>query len=237
MEATMILPVLNTETLQKKANEYAMQGAIKSIEEYYCGYNSPFRKTIEEELKKTELGHGSIALPDVISLINDSLSKEIDVIANTAISKTFLPLVQRFLTRAQKETNFSDILKEFVEATDSKEFEDCSVTVKESSYGWLEVNISVDERTYDLTLHKDYHSEKEAVQKYNILSLPYNSDKHRQTMKISIDGASLELPFSGDILQDNFISFVARLIIANTKITMDCREFSEDMFPHDECHC
>ncbi len=222
MDAKMILPVLNTETLQKKANEYAMQGAIKSIEEYYCGYNSPFRKTIEEELKKTELGHGSIALPDVISLINDSLSKEIDVIANTAISKTFLPLVQRFLTRAQKETNFSDILKEFVEATDSKEFEDCSVTVKESSYGWLEVNISVDERTYDLTLHKDYHSEKEAVQKYNILSLPYNSDK---------------LPFSGDILQDNFISFVARLIIANTKITMDCREFSEDMFPHDECHC
>ena len=35
----------------------------------------------------------------------------------------------------------------------------------------------------------------------------------------------------------NFSSIVARLIIADTKITMDTREFSEDMFPQNECHC
>ena len=84
MKNEQILPVLNMDVLKEAANKWAMNGALKSIEEYYSGYNSPFRKTIEEELKKTEVGHG-IQLPDIIALINDSLSKEIDLLANTAI--------------------------------------------------------------------------------------------------------------------------------------------------------
>jgi hypothetical protein len=49
-----ILPVLNTEVLQEKATEFAMKGAIESIKEFYSGYNSPFRKQIEEQLNKTK---------------------------------------------------------------------------------------------------------------------------------------------------------------------------------------
>jgi hypothetical protein len=246
METTMILPVLDTKKLQDKANEYAMQGAIKTIEEYYSGYNSPFRKIIEEELKKTSIGRGNIELPDIIALINGSLSKEIDMVANTAISKTFVPMVQRFLTRENKEMKFSEILKDIIDEGDSKEYDDYTVeAVKNDRYGWFDVSLSVKDKEYKMTFHEDYESkkshelDKKNVIKYHILSLPDTSYdmRSKQTMKISVDGVSLEMPFTTDVLHDNVMSFIARLVVANTKITMDCYEFSEDMFPQDECHC
>jgi hypothetical protein len=58
-------------------------------------------------------------------------------------------------------------------------------------------------------------------------------------MKISLDGgATLELPFTPGILEDNFLSYIAKLIIANSRITFDVKDFNEDMFPeNEECHC
>ena len=142
-------------------------------------------------------------------------------------------MVQKFLTREAKELNFSDILKEFIEITDC-EYDDCSVEVAENkSYGWLDITLSSGEKEYKLTLHKDYEDKT----KYSIHSLPGDYSKGNSTMKLTVDGAELEMPFTRDVLQDNFVSFVARLIIANTKITMDCKEFHENMFPQDECHC
>ena len=234
----MILPVLDTEKLQQKANEYAMQGAIKTIEEYYSGYNSPFRKIIEEELKKTQLGHGSIELPNILALINDSLSKEIDAIANTAIAKSFVPMVSKFLTRENSEIKFSEILTELIEITDSKNTDDCQIEVKkDAGYDWLKVTFYHGDKEYEMTFHTDYNSREEQIKKYQILSLPYDHSNHKQTMKLSIDNSTLELPFTSDILKDGVVSYIARLIIANSKITMDRTDFDDDMFPQDDCHC
>lgn len=234
-----IIPELDMEKLQAKANEYAMQGATESIREFYSGYNSPYRKAIEENLIKQEIGT-NFDLPNIIAAINDSLSKEIDAIANAAISKTFIPLVHKFLTREKKEINFSDILKEFIEATDAKEIDDCSVELKHrTEYGWIEVILyGGKEKEYNLTLHSDHNSRKEEVKKYKILSLPYDHSTYKQTMRLSVEGGTLELPFTRDILHDDFVSYIARLIMSGSKITMDCTDFREDMFPEDnECHC
>ena len=58
-------------------------------------------------------------------------------------------------------------------------------------------------------------------------------------MKISLDGgATLELPFTKGILEDEFTSFIARLDIGNNNIVFDVDDFDEDMFPQDDhCHC
>ncbi len=90
-----------------------------------------------------------------------------------------------------------------------------------------------------------FHVRKEST---TLISLPYvlgdnqkYNGKHpvNQTMKISLDGgATLEMPFTRGILDDEFMSFCARLIIGNNNIIFDCEEFNEDMFPErDECHC
>lgn len=231
--------VLDLKTIQEKANEYALKGAIESIKEYYSGYNSPFRKAIDEELKNHATGP-LIKLPDIIAILNESLSKEVDEIANVAIAKTFVPMVKRFLTRENAEMTFSDFLRHFIEQTDSKSIEDVSVDVtKDERFGWLSIEIHSSENDYKLTLHQDSDSKKEGKPKYHILSLPENySVKMNKVpvMKMYIGDATLEIPFTRDILRDNFTAFIARLVLSDTKITMDRDDFSEDMFP-EHCHC
>lgn len=235
----VILPVLNMETLQEKATQYAMQGALESIKDYYTGWTSPFRKAIDEELKSKSIGTG-LDLPDIIGLINTSLSNEIDVIANSAVAETFVPLVKRFLTREKDEMMFSEVLKEVIRYSNEKEYENCSMEINErpSPYDWLELQINMGEVKYDITLHLDYNTKKEAIKKYCVLSLPRrNEEIKNRVMKITDNNVTLELPFIPDVLKNPIVSFFARMIIAKTKITMDCKDFDESMFPEDECHC
>jgi hypothetical protein len=98
-----IIPVIDFNVLQQKANEAAMNGAIKTIEEFYTKWDSPYRKMVQEALNKTTIGEGigGLELPDVVSLINNSLSKEIDHIANTALAKTWLPPCSRVLNEGR----------------------------------------------------------------------------------------------------------------------------------------
>jgi hypothetical protein len=234
MEKEQILPILNTEVLQQKATEFAMLGAIKSIEEFYSSYNSPFRKQIDQQLSEQKIGSG-IELPDIIALINESLTKEIDLIANTAVAKTFIPLVQKFLVREDKEIDFSEILIEFIKATEAEEFGDCEVFMEESKYGWLDVDLkyNTNEKVYQICLHPDRNNEEGKPKKYKILSLPrdYNSkEKYGGTMKLTINGGTLEMPFTKDVLHDDFTAYVARLVIGNCLITIDTEDFDEYMY-------
>jgi hypothetical protein len=51
-----------------------------------------------------------------------------------------------------------------------------------------------------------------------------------------VDDAKIELPFTRNVLQDNFVSYLASIVLCNSKITMDCDGFEDNMFP-ERCHC
>ena len=74
-----------------------------------------------------------------------------------------------------------------------------------------------------------------------IMSLPSDFKRKgiQETMKLSLnDGVTLEMPFTSDVLHDGFMSYLARLVMAESKITIDVKEFNEDLFPEREnCHC
>lgn len=233
-----ILPILDMSELETKTNEAAMKGALKCIEEYYSGYNSPFRKSIDEILHKQSFMH-PIYLPDVIAMINDSLSKEIDTIANEAVAKTFIPLVRQILSREKSEITFSEFLKEFTELFDIKNEDDCRLDMtRNRQYNWYDIQISANteqnEKTYRLTLHEDYDSRNKPdnEKRFTILSIPQDTDKHgvNKTMKLSLDGATLEMPFTSDILKDPFMSYCARLVMCKTKFRVDVDYFPESIF-------
>jgi hypothetical protein len=228
--------VIDQKVLQEKINEYALKGAIETVKEYYTGYNSPYRKAIDEQLKKQEIK--GIQLPDILAIVNDSLTAELEAIAHSAIAQTFIPQVKTFFTRAESEMLFSDFLKKFVEITEPELMDDVSVEVrKHERYDWLEIELTTEDNSYRLTLHEDWDNKKDPAgkKKYMFLSMPHHGSKTGM-VKIKVNDASIEVPFSQNALQDKVISFIASLVIARTKITIDTKEFSEDMFP-EKCHC
>lgn len=249
MENTKITPVLDLNYLQQKANEYAQKGAEEAIKDFYNSYNSPYKKAIEENLKNKGLDN-NFDIPDIIAVLNDKLSQQVDEIANTAISKTFVPLVKEFLTREESEINFSDILRKFIESTefkydddlDSDDYEVQKIDDQDKRFGttFFEYQITNGKVGYELRFYKNN-------EKTTIMTLPYKLDESgrysrgyesKHTMKISLDGgATLELPFTKGILEDSFISYIARLVIGNNNIIFDVDSFDDDMFPTDECHC
>jgi len=251
-----ITPVLDLEHIQQKANEYALKGAEKALEEFYTGYNSPYRKAIEENLKHKGCDT-NFDLPDIVALINDKLTQQIDEIANTAVAKTFIPYVKEFLSREDGEILFSDILKEFIKFTmyepDNEDFDidDYKVEIiKEKRYYTSQsltdtfpvYQISNNEKGYELRF---YVSDNKTTT--TLMSIPtyvengkvsYNSNEMKSVMKLSVEGgATLEMPFTRAVLHNNFLRYCARLVIGNCNITFDCQDFDEDMFPQSECHC
>jgi len=232
---TKILPELNLTVLQEKANEYAMKGAIKEIEEYYTGYNSPFRKQIKEDLeaKATSI---HLELPDILGLINQSLSEEIDRIANNCIAETFMPLATKALTRVDKEIKFSDILQELINSchSDFKDGYRPDVEIDEDrQWGWLNIKISfIDYLDKKLEYNFTLHLEKKEEKKYSLLALPTTKVPYdyNKKMKLANGEGTIEIPFTRDSLKDEFTSYLARIVICRSIIIMDCEDFDDDMF-------
>lgn len=225
--------------LQEAANAAALKGAIQVIEEYYTGYSSPFKEGIEASLKKSGTSY-NFELPDVVALINDTLSAEVDKIANLAIAQTYLPMVKQVLMRAEPKMLFSEFLKKIIDEFSLEYMEDVSIEVEEDDrHGWLSITLTVKDVEYKCTLHTFKFNYAAGEKKtYHFLSLPYSyhNSRHERSMKIEFEGGKIEMPFTPDILRNNLARIMAPLVLANTEITMDCNDFDEDMFP-DSCHC
>lgn len=232
--SNQLTPVLNIEQLQEKANEFAQEGFLKYMKEYYTGYSSPYQKALSEHFENANTNF-SFDLPDIVGVLNDMVSQEVDKIANAAIANTFLPKVRKMLTRVEGPVYFSAILRKSIEDGYNVSFNDCEVSVEEhQTYGWLSVNITVEDKSYEFTLHK---IDKSANGKtYNLLGLPNKYSTKNQSMRIEVDGAKIEMPFSANILHDGFTSYLASLILSDVEIIIDQEEFDYEMFDN-HCHC
>jgi len=239
MENTNIVPVLNLELLQQKANESAMKGALATIHDFYNSYNSPYKKAIEENLNGKSLSDFPMGLPDIIGVLNDKIIAEFDDIANTAIAQTLIPYAKELLTRTESVIKFSDILRKFIECNydaEDNDTDDFICEVSKSNHDWLNVELTDSENTFHLTLHtKNTSIENPSFQ---VLSLPRDESKnYNRNMKIKVGDVSIEVPITTGLLKDKFTAFVASMLISRTEIIMDTRDFDEDMFPRDHCHC
>lgn len=246
----ILVPVLDQNKIQEKANEAAMAGALKEVEDFYNSYNSPYRDAIKVSLRNKAVD-SNFDIPNIVAVLNQKISQEIDMIANTAVSKTFIPLVKEFLTREDAKIKFSQILKKFIESVnfdhDEENIEDYTVEKIESHSASSLNNMFP---VYQITNGKNGFELHFVIkeEKATLMCLPYglteNKTYHdrtyetKQTMKISLDGgATLEMPFTKGILENEFVKFCARLVIGNNNIIFDTIEFDEDMFPRDHCHC
>lgn len=228
-ENKIVEPVLDMNEIQKKANEFALKGAIDCIKNYYTGYGSPFKKAIEEYLEKSRTSF-SFTIPEVMGVINESLSSQIDIIANEAVAKSYIPLVRRFLTRVEGIVKVSDIVDAFKQ---QHEYDTELVEVelsKDASYGWYHLVLKCGDDKCSITLHEDSKTE-EGQKFYSMLGLPHElrNGSYNRNMIVRLDeGASLEIPFTCAILHNDFLAYVANLVMFRTKIVIDRTCFDDE---------
>lgn len=228
-ENKIVEPMLDMEEIQKKANEYALKGAVECIKEYYTGYNSPFKKEIENRLNQMSPSF-CFTMPEVMGVINESLSSQIDIIANEAIAKSYVPLVRKFLTRGEEVIRASDIVDKF---KNQHEYDDEPIEVemsKDERYSWYNMKLECGDEKCSITLHEDSKNEQ-GQQFYSMLGLPYEHKRgsYDRNMKITLDeGASIEIPFTCGILHNNFLTYVANLAMFKTKIIIDKTYFDDE---------
>ena len=237
-ELILTVPEIDKEKLQKVANEAAQKAFFTVVNDYYNEYKSPYQKKVREQLDKQEFSY-ALQLPDILSKINESLSAEIDRIANEAVAYTYLPLISRILIRIQKYLKWSEVLKMIISELEPEESEyaDFLFSYTHDKLGWLNCKLNTPENVYEFTLHTTEYKPKPGSEiKYRLLCFPENKglEKYRRKMVIRKDDVTIEMPFTPGIIQDKVMSIFMKLMLSNCEIDMDCDSFDDEMFPMEE---
>lgn len=237
----IIQPALDMEKLQKAAEEYAMKGALKSIEDFYTGYSSPFRKAVEQYLGNM-VPSFTLDLPGIMALLNEALAAQMKRIVGQTVAHSYIPMMSRLLSRQAERIDVPDIVQKFIDER-NYEKESISVRLDKGSYGWYDLHLSCDEDAYRITLYEEY--DKSRLQSeddpyhYIILNVPCNADySGLPKMKCSVpmeDGkeVKIELPFGQGVLEDSFLHYIANLVVFQTPIRID-RTYFDDMIESEE---
>ena len=217
---------LDEQKLQEMAQQYAMQGAEKAIKDFYTGYDSPFMKEVQRELKEKMETNLFFELSQMTAAINKA-------------TNTFLPMLNRMFSQEKKTVvttqdlyeHFGDAMKE--ELYDEFDPELMELEIKEgpglfSKHLYLHFLYDNDTK-YELSLmdNRDPDKDEHGNTLYMITELPgcsqYRADyppRERQ-MRIRLgEGATLEMPFTPDVLRDEFMRYVAGLLLCNTLVTV-----------------
>lgn len=231
-------PTIDVNTIQERANAAAQEAYLQEIENFYTSYNSPYRKMIEEELKKQKFSF-AMELPNILGKLNEALSKEVDKIANNAIASSYIPMINNALTGLDKEITLSYFLKEIIKELEPEreQFDEFIFEFQENdAHGWLNCILYTPESNYEFTLHTVYTKERQN-QKYQLLSFPRNKQKtgYNSNMIIYKDDLKIEMPFTPNILQDKVLNLFFKMMISSSKITIDCDGFYDEMFPYFRC--
>ena len=239
-------PVIDMEAVQKVANEAATKAVIKEVEEYYTGWNSPYRKQIQEWLKQNAPSV-HFELPEFGAAVIQSVKAEVDRIAQQVSASNFMQVIRNGITHQTLQEDgtllMSQLFKDMCCGLDlegdnpyAEDVVSIEVTIEEDpSYHWQKmiVTITDDEgdRDYEVTLHKYGEDHPDC---YQILSLPWKQregwvDKHAKIR--TADGHTIELPVYAGVCNDEVLLSIARCIMFKTPIRLDKTYFMED-----NCH-
>ena len=228
---------LDEQKLQEMAQQYAMQGAEKAIKDFYTGYDSPFMKEVQRQLSEKMKTNLFFELSQMTAAINQALNNKVSEMANTVVANTFLPMLNRMFSQERKTVvttqdlyeHFGDAMKEDLD--DEFDTERMELEIKDSpgSYSdqqYLYFRYDGDTK-FELSLMESSRHLKDDNGNilYMITELPgcsqYRMDNYPRERQMRIrlnEGATLEMPFTPDVLRDEFMRYVAGLLLTNTMV-------------------
>lgn len=241
---------LNEQKLQEAAEKYAIKGAEEAIKEFFTGYKSPFMEEVKKQLEEKVETSIFFNLASMTAAINQAMNDKISEMANTVVAQTFLPMLNNLLSEERKQVvstqdlyqHFGDTMKE----DDGEDFDEEYLELQMKD-GLSIYNIHKTlyflyrgDCKYELSLMScsDPKTDEDGNTLFHITSLPgssiYRRDSYPRERQMRIrlnEGATLEMPFVPDVLRDEFMRYVAGLLLCNTKITL-CRD--HDYYDNDD---
>lgn len=222
---------LDENKLHELAEKYAIEGAEKAIKDYYTRYDSPYVKACTEHLQKMVPSHW-FELPDLTAAINKALSEKIERLCDRIVANTYIEAFNRVFSGYEKDVIFSnEIYREYCEYVKDREDDDfeegeLAVKVETSSYGFKYMHFIYNGET-EFKLHlMEYGHDKEGELLYAITSLPHTGkyahlDGKMPMMRVQLaEGRTCEMPMTTNVLDCEFMAFIAKLLIHNVKVRL-----------------
>lgn len=242
MSNEITAPVLDIAALQECANEAAMKAARQEINDFYNGYNSPFRKAVHEYLEKNTPSV-NFDLPNLVEEIQKSLISEIEKFESTTAIKNCVAAIRKSITKLNLENDgtikLSSVLEEMEYEIDVKngEYIEAEVSEPDPSYGWRDLELTIhkedEEKEFKVTLHEDNEYKNGQLihtDRYILLGLPYsryNSEKAKVKIHDTPD-VEIELPIFHGLADNHVLMTIARLVMYRTPIIIDCESYRTD---------
>lgn len=230
---------LDESKLQALAEKYAIEGAEKAIRDYYTRFDSPFVKACEERLMKMAPSY-NFDLPDLTAAINRALSAKIETLCDKIVANTYIEAFNRVFVGWGYEKGIAesnDLYRNYAEYVKDREGDDfdseqLGIKVRNSSYGFMHIEFSYEgENEFFLSLMENGYDDK-GENLYKITSLPHASKwslGQMPMMSITLkDGARAEMPMSANILDCDFMAFLANLLLHNVKVRINSYHHWED---------
>lgn len=214
-----------------------MEGAEKAIREYYTGYNSPYMKAMTEHILRIAPSP-LFDLPDITAVINKALSDRIMDLCNQFMANTYTKLFNRMLTPNENNiVTTKDLFQQFGDYIKDREKDDfdeggleftpnTSLYSYSNNYRYLEFWYN-SELEFKLSVWDDGGKNENGEVLYTLASLPghgkYNPlDNRSRFAKITLeDGKTAEVPIIDDVLSNDFLAYLANILICKTKIKVE----------------
>lgn len=238
MNNGIVTPVLDIEKLQQVANEAAMHAAIKEIEDYYNGYNSPFRKQVQEYLKQN-VPSPEIEIPNIVEEVQKSIVGEVEKIAKELSIKNCIQALRKGITHLPLEDDgsikLSKVFNEMQKEIDPENGEWIEASVKEDGFctsRWLDVILTIkkencDEKVLKFTLHEIYTGGGKSSGTMQVLSMPCHIERYENAnIKLKTDeGFEIEMPIFHGLADDPILLTIAKLVMYRTPVVVDTRYY------------
>ena len=238
-EIKITAPVLDKSIIQKAAQEAATRAALREIEDYYCGFDSPYKKQLREYLEKNAPST-RLELPEFSELLSKSLSAEIENIVNKKCVESFAQEIRRAFSHLKEESDGTILLSTlaedmmtYIDFYDPEYDNSFELEVRDGSFNKLKdvyVTISEDdvEKKYKFTLISNGSDGT-----YSVLSMPYTSDDNdlytaNKKITFETEKCTISFPMFSGVSNDHTLLVLARCIMFDAHIRIDQDYISKD---------
>lgn len=229
-EIKITAPVLDKNIIQMAAQEAATRAALREIEDYYCGFDSPYRKQLREYLQKNAPST-RLELPEFSEMLSKSLSAEIENIVNKKCVESFAQEIRRAFSHLKEESDGTILLSTLAEDMmydidfdDSDYNNSFELEVRNGSFSdWKEVCVTISkddvEKVYKFSLSSNGRDGT-----YSILSMPHKYDDDHYSydkMTLKSEKCTISFPMFSGVSNDYILLVLARCVMFDAHIRID----------------